>query len=230
MQTPSWKLSPNTVLLVEQQRSNPIVSSIKAVRSFFVPSLRGADFAYDTHACGLLLSLRYHNSSPRYIYNRVNKLPSSTNCCLILLMDFNSDSLMAITELCLVSNIKLYLAHTYREAASYIEVLRQIAENKPKTTANLSLITDDPVQFLSDAVPRLSKRHIEGLFKEFKTLKGIANASVSSLASVNHIGPKTAKKIWNLFNGPFVPTRKRTITDYVTPKKRKLLTSTDNNW
>ncbi|KAL0213398.1 hypothetical protein RCL1_007024 [Eukaryota sp. TZLM3-RCL] len=211
-----WTLTGNTVLLVEQHRSNPIVLALKASRPFFCTSLRGADFVFGECHCGLLLSLKYHLTSRQYIFNRVTRLPNVTSKVLILLVDCSSDLVSSLTELCLVSGVTLLLANSPRDAARWMESLRSAVQDTLKAPSLLEAVSAiDPVQFLSNSVPRLAKKDVNSLFTRFGSLKGIANATVTELSQIPGIGPKKGKRIHKIFHTPFISSRKRTIKDFL---------------
>ncbi|KAL0210998.1 hypothetical protein P9112_009296 [Eukaryota sp. TZLM1-RC] len=219
-----WNVSSNTAHILERQKPNPIVSSIKSIRVFYYPHLYGADFICSKDICGLFLSLQYHAAYSQYIFQRVNNLPQCKHRFLILLLDTTTEHLPVITELSLIGKLTLLVAHNYREAAKWVEAITVISsDNTANSSDTLTLCQDDPAEFLLSCVPRLSRKNVVSLFEKFGNLKGIAKASVSDIAGLSGFGDKKARKIHALFNQRFIKGRKRTISDFLKPSNEGVI-------
>jgi len=59
---------------------------------------------------------------------------------------------------------------------------------------------EDYALMVVESLPGVSAVKARALLRHFKTLRRLFNASVEELASVEGIGPVTAKKVWELAN------------------------------
>ncbi|XP_014203761.1 DNA excision repair protein ERCC-1 [Copidosoma floridanum] len=200
----SSKGSP--LLINPKQRGNKVIKYITSVPYEYVDIV--PDYVPSKSSCILFLSLRYHQLNPDYIHERLKILGSSyTLRVLLAQVDVPEPhhSLKNLTRICLLANLTLMLAWSPEEAGKIIEMYK-VYETKPPDMI-MEKSDSAPLQKLSNAltsVRSVNKTDATNFLTTFKTLEGIINAPVGSLALCHGVGHHKAQRLYKTLHEPFL--------------------------
>ncbi|EUB61810.1 Geranylgeranyl pyrophosphate synthase [Echinococcus granulosus] len=119
------------LLVSQRQRGNPLLELIRHVPWEYAAI--EPDYVFGPSQCAFFLSLRYHNLNPEYIFERLQKLKSTFQLIvLIVLVDVDDahHPLKELNKFGLTQNVTVLLAWSFLEAARYVECFK-VSVNKP---------------------------------------------------------------------------------------------------
>ncbi|KAJ2306111.1 ssDNA endonuclease and repair protein rad10 [Coemansia sp. RSA 2706] len=201
------RASNQTLQVNELQRGNPLLSSIRNVRWTHNRGIL-PDFEMSPHTCALYLSIKYHRLHPDYIARRIDALGRQYTKRVLLVYVDTEDSKLALREInkaAVVGEMTLLLAWSLDEAGRYVEALK-VYENRPPDVIR-ERVEDTFVAQLAAALTSIrsvNKADVLTLAANFRTISGVAMASVEELSLCPGIGELKAQRIFRAFNEPFV--------------------------
>ncbi|KAL5277808.1 ERCC1 family protein [Megaselia abdita] len=199
--------NPRCVLVNPKQRLNPALRHVHNVPMEFCDSII-PDFVVGRTSCILYLSLKYHALNPDYIFNRLRILGKQYELRVLLVVVDTPDptnALLNLTMVCLTAELTLMLAWSDIEAGTIIENYK-LLENKPPDAIMERLDSDTHNRVVSalTGIKSINKTDATTLLQHFGSLVKIVNASEEQLSSVAGLGPKKAKRLYKVFNEPFL--------------------------
>ncbi|XP_060076418.1 DNA excision repair protein ERCC-1-like isoform X1 [Ylistrum balloti] len=201
----------NALIVNPRQRGNPILKSVRNVAWEFgdiVP-----DYVMGLSTCALYLSLRYHQLNPNYIHDRLKQLGRAYDLRIMLVqVDIKEPHhlLKELAKICILADCTLMLAFTPEEAGRYLETYK-VYEFKPPD-AIMEKTDHDFVSKFTDcltSVKSVNKTDAATLMSTFKTLEGVMEASKEDLSLCPGFGPQKAKRVFDIFQEPFMKTKKK---------------------
>ncbi|XP_021370970.1 DNA excision repair protein ERCC-1-like isoform X1 [Mizuhopecten yessoensis] len=201
----------NALIVNPRQRGNPILKSVRNVAWEFgdiVP-----DYVMGLSTCALYLSLRYHQLNPNYIHDRLKQLGRAYDLRIMLVqVDIKEPHhyLKELAKICILADCTLMLAFTTEEAGRYLETYK-VYEFKPPD-AIMEKTDHDFVSKFTDcltSVKSVNKTDAVTLMSTFKTLEGVMEASKEDLSLCPGFGPQKAKRLYDVFQEPFVKAKKQ---------------------
>ncbi|KAJ2346023.1 ssDNA endonuclease and repair protein rad10 [Coemansia sp. RSA 2618] len=191
----------------ELQRGNPLLSSIRNVRWTYSQTII-PDFEVGRTSCVLYLSVKYHRLHPEYITKRIDALGRSYTTRVLLVYVDTDDSkvpLRDINKAALVGEMTLLLAWSLDEAGRYVETLKAYENRQPDIIRER--VEDSFMARLSNSLTSIrsvNKSDVLTLASNFKSVAGVARASVEELTMCPGIGELKAQRIFKAFNEPFL--------------------------
>ncbi|XP_033744935.1 DNA excision repair protein ERCC-1-like [Pecten maximus] len=201
----------NALIVNPRQRGNPILKSVRNVAWEYgdiVP-----DYVMGLSTCALYLSLRYHQLHPNYIHDRLKQLGRAYDLRVMLVqVDIKEPHhlLKDLAKICILADCTLMLAFTTEEAGRYLETYK-VYEFKPPD-AIMEKTDHDFVSKFTDcitSVKSVNKTDAVTLMSTFKSLKGVMEASKEDLSLCPGFGPQKAKRVYDIFQEPFMKAKKQ---------------------
>lgn len=198
------------------QRGNPVLEHIRNVpweyadeKSKMLP-----DYIMGISTCCLFLSLRYHALRPNYIYDRVQALRRSRAFSLRILLGLvdvkePTHAVKELAKAALVAEMTLILAFSNEEAGTYLETFKSY-QNKPADLIRVRVqkgFTTRSIETLS-TIKSVNSTDAHTLLSTFDDIGNIAKASERDLALCPGIGGLKAKRIYEMFQQPFLKEQK----------------------
>ena len=87
-----------TVLVNVKQKENPLLKHLKGVTTKFVDNIE-ADYIFGRSACGIFLSLKYHNLYPNYIYDKMRAIGAGYRLKVLMLLVDIADPKVPLREM-----------------------------------------------------------------------------------------------------------------------------------
>lgn len=201
----------NALIVNPRQRGNPILKSVRNVAWEYgdiVP-----DYVMGLSTCALYLSLRYHQLNPNYIHDRLKQLGRAYDLRVMLVqVDIKEPHhlLKELAKICILADCTLMLAFTHEEAGRYLETYK-VYEFKPPD-AIMEKTDHDFVSKFTDcltSVKSVNKTDALTLMSTFKSLRGVMEASKEDLSLCPGFGPQKAKRVFDIFQEPFMKAKKQ---------------------
>ncbi|OQS07704.1 DNA excision repair protein ERCC-1 [Thraustotheca clavata] len=193
------------VLIHPSQSGNPLVKHLHNV----IPQVNAditADYMMGDGCVACFLSVRYHMLHPTYLKNKLSRVNPSRVRVVVCHVDVpdNESALKEINRDTLNCGFTLLLAWSWKEAARYIETLKNY-ENKPATMIKERVENDYNAQ-LNDvltSVRSINKTDVLTLSSNFGSVQRMMNATEDELALCPGIGGKKVLQLLETFNQPF---------------------------
>lgn len=205
-------LDDRTILVNVKQKENPLLKHLKGVQTKFVDNIE-ADYIFGRSACGVFLSLKYHNLYPNYIYDKMRAIGDGYRLkVLILLVDISDPKvpLRELTKFAIHTEATLMLCWSFEEAGRYVDTYRLFRNKTPqilmeKQAAN-NRGTEGAYECVAEALSslkRVNKSDAVSLISSFDSLERLSAASADSLSVCPGLGPQKADQLYVLFRRPF---------------------------
>lgn len=115
-----------------RQKNSALLSCIKSVKWTFaeIP----ADFVIAQNICALVLSLKYHNQYPNYIYDRMTEVGKAYQVqILVVIVDISDPNanLKELAKVCIMADFTLMCCWSVEEAARIIEQYKMSEKKSP---------------------------------------------------------------------------------------------------
>jgi DNA excision repair protein ERCC-1 len=218
---------PNTVLVNQSQRGNPILQHVRNV-PWEYDDIK-ADYVVGQTTCvlylrytfsltnikivtllmdSILISLRYHRLHPDYIYDRMGKLAHQFVLRLLLVyvdIDNHQDSIRELTKTSVVHDFTIMLAWSYEEAGRYLETFKAYEHKSPDIIRERS--ADDYMAKLTESLTQIrsvNKTDVLTLKSTFGSLEHIINAPTEALALCPGFGEQKVRRLQQAFTQPFI--------------------------
>ncbi|XP_030765527.1 DNA excision repair protein ERCC-1 [Sitophilus oryzae] len=203
--TAKSKGGKNSLLVNPNQRGNPLLKSITRVVWEFEEIV--PDYQMGVQMCALFLSIKYHNLKPDYIHERLKQLKDMYKLrVLLVLVDVKDPhyTLKNLTRMCILADLTLILAWSSDEAGKILETYKMY-ENKPP---DLIMGKSESAPYLKiiqalTTIKPINKTDAMNLLSRFNTLEGIIKASEFQISECPGIGPKKAKRLYNVLRENF---------------------------
>lgn len=204
--------SSESIQVNQKIRNSPIMSHIKSVKYTFAEIK--PDFVIGQSACALLLSLKYHNQNPNYIYDRMQDVGKSCRLSVLVVIVDISDpnaNLKELAKVCIMADYTLMVCWSFEEAAKIIE-LYKIDEKKNAASimesklANVNGV-EDRHKCASEAlgtIRSVNKTDALQLISNFDTLEKIATSDTDTLSMCPGLGPQKVERLYKAFRTPFI--------------------------
>ncbi|KAJ2958485.1 hypothetical protein NQZ79_g5935 [Umbelopsis isabellina] len=202
---------PNTVLVNQSQRGNPILQHVRNV-PWEYDDIK-ADYVVGQTTCVLYLSLRYHRLHPDYIYDRMGKLAHQFVLRLLLIyvdIDNHQDSIRELTKTSVVHDFTIMLAWSHEEAGRYLETFKAYEHKSPDIIRERS--ADDYMAKLTESLTQIrsvNKTDVLTLKSTFGSLENIINAPTEALALCPGFGEQKVRRLQQAFTQPFIVNEKQ---------------------
>ncbi|XP_077979859.1 DNA excision repair protein ERCC-1-like [Glandiceps talaboti] len=211
--------STNSIIVHPRQKGNPIIKHIRNVPWEYgdvVP-----DYVMGKTTCALFLSIRYHHLKPDYIHERLKQLGYSYELRVLLVLVDVKDPHHAVkdlTKIAIRADCTLILAWSAEEAGRYLETYKAY-ENKPADMLK-EKVEGDYVSRATDClttVKKVNKTDVVTLLSTFRSMEGIVKASKDELSLCPGFGPNKAKRLHDVFQEPFLRSKKTKLEEQVKP-------------
>ncbi|CAO3659023.1 unnamed protein product [Umbelopsis ramanniana] len=200
------RLGPNTILVNQAQRGNPILQHVRNV-PWEYDDIK-ADYTVGQTTCVLYLSLRYHRLHPDYIYDRMGKLAHQFVLRILLVfvdIDNHQDSIRELTKSAIIQNFTIMLAWSHEEAGRYLETYKAFEGKPPDIIKEKSV--DDYMSKLTECLTQVrtvNKTDVLTLRSTFGSLNRIINAPTEALALCPGFGEQKVRRLQQAFTQPFI--------------------------
>uniref|UniRef100_A0A7S3PR32 ERCC1-like central domain-containing protein n=1 Tax=Aplanochytrium stocchinoi TaxID=215587 RepID=A0A7S3PR32_9STRA len=192
-----------SVLVHPRQRGNSVLSYIKNVNWEYSRNIT-PDYVLGATTCALFLSLKYHVLHPEYLYARMSEVKKAFTLRVILcVVDVHNEDnqLNLIMSLAASNGFTVILAWSLAECARYIETFK-VYEKKTATAIQEKLDTEfiPRLQDCLTVIRSVNRTDADNLYRNFGSIKGIANAPMDELALCTGLGSKKVQRIYDVFN------------------------------
>ncbi|GFW53829.1 DNA excision repair protein ERCC-1 [Trichonephila clavipes] len=199
----------SALIVNPRQRGNPLLKHIRNVPWEY--SEIEPDFVMGKSACALFLSLRYHNLNPEYIHKRLKVLGKSYSLRVLLVqVDVAEPNppLKDLSAISILADCTLMVSWSPEEAGTYLETYKMF-ENKSADLIKEKQDSDHYSQLIDclTTIRSINKTDAMVLLSNFKTLKGIIQASVEDLTQCPGMGPLKAKRLYDALRKPLKNTK-----------------------
>ena len=183
-----------------QQDGNKLLRFIQKAKCFVSEVPQEEDFIVGPDRNSVIfLSLAYHASNRAYLESKGLK-----KAFLLLLVDTDNQAALGdVNVTAFKREWRLLLAWSNEEAARILETLHVYGAKKAEQVVQGIPTAHDYEAKVKDALTTIkgvNSTDVTNLLFKFKSIKGIANASISELLEVPSIGDKKAKNIFKCFN------------------------------
>ena len=172
------------------QKATVVVSTVPQEEDFIVGPDRNSV---------IFMSLAYHASNRAYLESK-----SLKKAFLIILVDTdNQNALGDVNVTAFKREWRVLLAWSFEEAARILETLHVYGAKKAEQVVQGIPTAHDYEAKAKDALTTIkgvNSTDVSKLLLKFKSIKGIANASIAELLEVPSIGAKKARSIFKCFN------------------------------
>ena len=191
------------------QKGNPVLAHIKNVTWAYAPGL-SVDFAPFAGAAVLWLSLRYHALNPAYLLKRMKEVRADAGArikVVLVLTDVVEVErlLLDVGRLAILAGWTLVCAASLPEGARYLETYKAY-EHKPATAIRERVGGGylDQAAALLTTVRAVNETDVRTLLSRFRSIAGIARASLADLQSCPGIAETKAKRIFKAFHDALI--------------------------
>lgn len=204
-------LNTNSLIVNSRQRGNPILKFIRSIPYEFGDII--PDYEMGKTACALFLSLRYHQLNPNYIHERLKQLRRYYDLRVLLVqVDIKEPHHLVkeLAKICILADCTLILAFSAEEAGRYLETYK-VYEHKPPD-AIMEKTEKDYMSKVTEcltSVRSVNKTDAMTLLSTFHTVEGVLKANQEDLSFCPGFGPQKAKRAFDLFNEPFLKSKKK---------------------
>lgn len=204
-------LNTNSLIVNSRQRGNPILKFIRSIPYEFGDII--PDYEMGKTACALFLSLRYHQLNPNYIHERLKQLRRYYDLRVLLVqVDIKEPHHLVkeLAKICILAECTLILAFSAEEAGRYLETYK-VYEHKPPD-AIMEKTEKDYMSKVTEcltSVRSVNKTDAMTLLSTFHTVEGVLKANQEDLSFCPGFGPQKAKRAFDLFNEPFLKSKKK---------------------
>lgn len=191
------------IIVNNKQRGNPLLNTVTQ-NAWEYGDIR-PDFVMGRTCCALFLSLKYHQATPSYIYDRVNDLGSNYQLrVLLVLVDVENAnySLKELVKVCLLGNLVLMCAWSYEEAGHIIDTYKSY-ENKSAEALMEKGGKKTDYQCILDAISSIktiNKTDAISLVTTFGSLDKLMKAKSEALELCPGLGPTKANVLHEFFH------------------------------
>nr|XP_022298333.1 DNA excision repair protein ERCC-1-like isoform X1 [Crassostrea virginica] len=203
-------LNSNSIIVNSRQRGNPILKFIRSIPYEFGDII--PDYEMGKTSCALFLSLRYHQLNPNYIHERLKQLRRYYDLRVLLVqVDIKEPHHLVkdLAKICILADCTLILAFSAEEAGRYLETYK-VYEHKPPD-AIMEKTEKDYMSKVTEcltSVRSVNKTDAMTLLSTFHTMEGVLKAKQEDLSFCPGFGPQKAKRAFDLFNEPFLKSKK----------------------
>lgn len=204
-------LNTNSIIVNSRQRGNPILKFIRSIPYEFGDII--PDYEMGKTSCALFLSLRYHQLNPNYIHERLKQLRRYYDLRVLLVqVDIKEPHHLVkeLAKICILADCTLILAFSAEEAGRYLETYK-VYEHKPPE-AIMEKTEKDYMSKVTEcltSVKSVNKTDAMTLLSTFHTVEGVLKANQEDLSFCPGFGPQKAKRTFDLFNEPFLKSKKK---------------------
>lgn len=202
-----------TLVVNVKQKANPLLKHVTGLEVKFAEDIE-ADYVFGRSACGIFLSLKYHNLYPSYIYEKMRAIGSGYRLKVLMLMVDVSEAkvpLRELTKFAVHADATLMVCWSFEEAARYVESFKVLRNKSPqvlmeKTAAN-SRGTEGAYECVAEALSslkRINRTDAISLISSFESVEGLAVASPDAISLCPGLGPQKVDHLFSLFRRPFV--------------------------
>jgi DNA excision repair protein ERCC-1 len=204
--TETFPSEKNVIFASTRQRENPLLKHLLHVKVVFKECI--PDFVIGKQICILFISIRFHISNPKYLYDRIQQLTHLFSLRIVLCKidhEEHENHLLNINEMCMHGDCTLILCWSDIEAARYIETYK-LYEKKSATIIQPKVENDyiPRLQETLTSIKSVNKTDAITLASNFGSLKSIMNANTDELNLCPGMGEKKAKRMLDLFQAPFI--------------------------
>ncbi|XP_074594957.1 DNA excision repair protein Ercc1 [Brevipalpus obovatus] len=205
-------MATDMVQVHSRQKNTALLSCIKSIKWTFaeIP----ADFVIAQNMCALVLSLKYHNQYPNYIYDRMQEVGKNYQIqILVVIVDISDPNanLKELAKVCIMADFTLMCCWSVEEAARIIEQYKMSEKKSPASLmadqlANINGIGDKNqcVREALTCIKSVNKTDALQLVSNFESLEKIVSADADTLAMCPGLGPQKAERLYKAFHAPFV--------------------------
>lgn len=166
-----------------------------------------ADYQVGRTTGVLFLSFKYHRLHPEYIHQRIERLGTSYNLRILLIVcdvSEHQDCIRELTKTCLLNNITVIVAWSPEEAGFYLSTFKQF-EHKPPTLIKERVDKDyqSMLRTALTSINKVNKTDVEILRTSVGSFADVAQASASTLLQLPGFGQVKVKRIKDAFEKPF---------------------------
>jgi DNA excision repair protein ERCC-1 len=204
-------MNTNSIIVNSRQRGNPILKFIRSIPYEFGDII--PDYEMGKTSCALFLSLRYHQLNPNYIHERLKQLRRYYDLRVLLVqVDIKEPHHLVkeLAKICILADCTFILAFSPEEAGRYLETYK-VYEHKPPE-AIMEKTEKDYMSKVTEcltSVKSVNKTDAMTLLSTFHTMEGALKASQEDLSFCPGFGPQKAKRTFDLFNEPFLKSKKK---------------------
>jgi DNA excision repair protein ERCC-1 len=199
---------PHVLYVSNKQRGNPILSYIRNVPwsySTMVP-----DYIFNSTACALYISLKYHILYRTYIHTRVSELKTDFTVRILLVLvdvDDNEKVLLELNTFAVKHNLTLILGWSEEEMARYLETYKvlnnrdaaMIQESKDSHHNNFV----DQMNDFFTACKGIHKTDAASMITQFQNLRAVTAATPDEFSLISGLGPIKVQRLYDAFHQPF---------------------------
>ncbi|OQR99685.1 DNA excision repair protein ERCC-1 [Achlya hypogyna] len=187
------------------QSGNPLVKLLHNVIPEVNPDIT-SDYMMGEACVACFLSVRYHMLHPTYLKSKLARVKPARVQVVLCHVDVpdNESALKEINRDALNGGFTLLLAWSWKEAARYIETLKNY-ENRPATLIKEKVDNDYTAQ-LNDvltSVRSINKTDVVTLSTNFGSVQRLMCATEDELALCPGVGGKKVQQLLEAFNTPF---------------------------
>ncbi|KAI0093079.1 restriction endonuclease type II-like protein [Irpex rosettiformis] len=195
----------NNIIVNPCQRGNPVLECIKNVGKEFGDVV--VDYQVGRTTGVLYLSLRYHRLHPEYIHQRIERLGTTYNLRILLILcdvSEHQDPIRELTKICLINNITVMVAWNTDEAGYYLSTYKQF-EHKPPDLIKERVDKDyhSMIRTALTSINRVNKTDVEILRTSIGSFADIAKATSDQLLKLPGFGQVKVKRLKDAFEKPF---------------------------
>lgn len=197
--------NPNTILVNEKQRGNPVLSNITNTPWTYQPDIT-PDYIMGS-TCAIFISLKYHSLHPQYAGRRITEIGKNYRLRVLLALvddENNLKGLQELNKLAFSSDFTLIYAWSNDECARYLEAFK-LFENKSAASIQEKVETEYLPLLTSvlTNVRSINKTDVSTLIDTFGSFQNICNANEEQLLMCNGLGEKKVHRLYRTLNEPF---------------------------
>ncbi|KAI0342096.1 DNA repair protein rad10 [Trametopsis cervina] len=209
----------NNIIVNSCQRGNPVLECIRNIGKEFGDIV--ADYQVGRTTGILYLSLRYHRLHPEYIHQRIERLGTSYNLRVLLILcdvSEHQDSIRELTKVCLINNITVMVAWTAEEAGFYISTYKQF-EHKPPDLIKERVDKDysSMMRTALTSISKVNKTDVEILKTSVGSFADISKVTTEQLLKLPGFGQVKVRRLKDAFDKPF----RNTATSVILPHSQR---------
>jgi DNA excision repair protein ERCC-1 len=199
---------PHVLYVSNKQRGNPILSYIRNVPwsySTMVP-----DYIFNSTACALYISLKYHILYRTYIHTRVSELKTDFTVRILLVLvdvDDNEKVLLELNTFAVKHNLTLILGWSEEEMARYLETYKVLNNRdaamiqKSKDSHHNNFV--DQMNDFFTACKGIHKTDAASMITQFQNLRAVTAATPDEFSLISGLGPIKVQRLYDAFHQPF---------------------------
>ncbi|KAI0699570.1 restriction endonuclease type II-like protein, partial [Cytidiella melzeri] len=203
----------SNIIVNPSQRGNPVLECIRNVGKTFGDVV--VDYQVGRTTGVFYLSLRYHRLHPEYIHQRIERLGSSYNLRILLILcdvSEHQDTIKELTKICLINNVTIMVAWNLEEAGYYLATYKQF-EHKPPDLIKERVDKDynSMLRTALTSISKVNKTDVEILRTSIGSFADIAKATSEQLLQLPGFGQVKVKRLKDAFDKPFRNSSTSTI-------------------